>query len=116
MNQKWDDLLLVVLIKLIVMLLEFFLQAHVSQENNRSIFCFYHFVITYLTGLTFSRGCCEVKDGSPTCAENNGEDDYEFNDGINHGRYFRCNEELCNIGPLEFELPDPGRVKYGMQF
>ena len=62
------------------------------------------------SGLTFSRGCCELKDGSPVCPENNGMDDYEFNDGVNHGRYFRCNEDLCNIGPLEFELP--GKTKY----
>ena len=64
------------------------------------------FVITSSTGLTFSRGCCEVKDGSPTCPENGGEDDYEFNDGINHGRYFRCDDQdLCNNGTFEFELP-----------
>ena len=31
------------------------------------------------SGLTFSRGCCEIKDGSPVCPENNGMDDYEFN-------------------------------------
>ena len=47
-----------------------------------------------------------MKDGSPTCPENNGEDDNEFNDGINHGRYFRCNDQdLCNNGTFEFELP-----------
>ena len=57
-------------------------------------------------GLTFSRGCCEVKDGSPTCPENNGKEDYEYNDGINHGRYYRCNDiDLCNNGTFEFELP-----------
>ena len=49
-------------------------------------------------------------DGSPVCPENGGDEDYEFNDGVNHGRYFRCNEDLCNIGPLEFELP--GKTKY----
>ena len=77
-----------------------------NSRKSRAIFCSTYFSMTSFTGLTFSRGCCEVKDGSPTCPENNGQEDFEFNDGINHGRYFRCDEpDLCNNGTFEFELP-----------
>ena len=98
MNQKLDTVLPVVQIKLIVKLQDFFLPGTRKSQGIRKKIIFLN-IFLQLSGLTFSRGCCEIKDGSPTCPENNGQDDYEFNDGINHGRYFRCTEELlvCNF-------------------
>ena len=50
----------------------------------------------YFSGITFNRGCCTIKVGSPVCPPG-ASDQWEYTETWESHK-IRCKEDLCNTG------------------